>query len=351
MTSDITPAYVKVTKWEKKKKPNPEQPTPYSLTQGVLLKTAITNVRAGDKTTEANILLDEGAQTSFITEALADKLNLKTRGEEEVQLNSFGDNGRQVSRMKTATVYLQTDEGEEIGINILVIPQIAAPIRTHIKSVSNMPHLHDLKLAHPASAGDLFDINVLIGADHYWDIVGDKVIRGNGPTAMESKLGYLLSGPITQRTTASSMNSVMNVTVTHETNKPENYETMSFQDIVYMSKRQRKRGHRLLPVNETVAAQRTGNGSNIKVGDAFVHDDKSRTSRARNVVDISNVGENRIERSAVRTNGLVLHKATTLYPIDGPPDDVDAKKHYSSDNDCEKMCQKAKRGPKVKFKK
>ena len=322
-----------------------------SLTQGVLLKTAITYVRAGDKTTEANILLDEGAQTSFITEALADKLNVKTHGEEEVKLNSFGDNGRQVSRMKTATVYLQTEEGEEIGINVLVIPQIAAPIETHIKSVANMSHLRDLKLAHPASAGDLFDINVLIGADHYWDIVGDKVIKGNGPTAMESKLGYLISGPITQRTTASRMNSVMNVTVTHETNKPENYRTMSFQDIVYMSKRQRKRDHRLLPVNETVAAQRTGNGSNIKAGDVFVHDDQSRTSRTHNIVDISNVRENGIERSAVRTNRLVLHKATTLYPIEGPPDDVDAKTHCSSDNDCEKMCQKAKHSPKVKFKK
>ena len=135
------------------------------------------------------------------------------------------------------------------------------PIETHIKSVANMPHLRDLKLAHPEYAGDLFDINLLIGADHYWDIVGDKVIRGNGPIAMESKLGYLISGPITQRTTTSSMNSVMNVTVTHETNKPENYGTMSFQDIMYMSKQQRKRTHRQLPVDESVAAQRTGNGS------------------------------------------------------------------------------------------
>ena len=169
-----------------------------SKTEGVLLKTAITKVRTGDQTTKANILLDEGAQTSFVTEAFADKLNIKTHGEEEVQLNSFGDNGRQVSRMKTATVHLQTEEGEEIGINVLVTPRIAAPIETHIKSVVNMPHLRDLKFAHPASAGSLFDINVLIGADHYWDIVGDKVIRGNGPTAMESKLGYLISGPITQ---------------------------------------------------------------------------------------------------------------------------------------------------------
>ena len=37
---------------------------------------------------------------------------------------------------------------------------------------------------------------MLIGVDHYWDIVEDDIIRGNGPTAMSYKLGYLLSGPL-----------------------------------------------------------------------------------------------------------------------------------------------------------
>ena len=64
-----------------------------------------------------------------------------------------------------------------------------------------MTHLHDLKLPQPVSANRLFDINILIGAYYYWDIIGDKVIRGNGPTAKESKLGYLISGPFTSKTT------------------------------------------------------------------------------------------------------------------------------------------------------
>ena len=34
-----------------------------------------------------------------------------------------------------------------------------------------------------------------MGADHYWDIVGDNIVRGDGPTVVKSKLGYLLSGP------------------------------------------------------------------------------------------------------------------------------------------------------------
>jgi len=41
-----------------------------------------------------------------------------------------------------------------------------------------------------------FKISLLIGTDHYWDIVEDHIIHGNDPTAMNSKLGYLPSGPL-----------------------------------------------------------------------------------------------------------------------------------------------------------
>jgi len=61
--------------------------------------------------------------------------------------------------------------------------------------VADLPHLQKLPLAHPVSTNKEFDISLLVGADHYWDIVGDVTVRGNGPTAVESKVGYLLSGP------------------------------------------------------------------------------------------------------------------------------------------------------------
>ena len=39
-------------------------------------------------------------------------------------------------------------------------------------------------------------IDVLVGADHYWDLVTGDVVKGeDGPTAIDSKLGWLLSGP------------------------------------------------------------------------------------------------------------------------------------------------------------
>ena len=62
-------------------------------------------------------------------------------------------------------------------------------------------------------------ISLLIGADHYWDIVQDHIIRGNGPTAMQSKLGYLLSGRVTSTTNTINPNcptNMLNVLLFHQ---------------------------------------------------------------------------------------------------------------------------------------
>jgi len=44
----------------------------------------------------------------------------------------------------------------------------------------------------------MFEIALLIEADAYWKLVQDHIVRGDGPTAAQPKLGYLLSGPLPQ---------------------------------------------------------------------------------------------------------------------------------------------------------
>ena len=60
----------------------------------------------------------------------------------------------------------------------------------------NIPHLQGLTLAHPITGDEYFEVSLLIGTDQYWNFVGDHIVRGDGPTAMQSKLGYLISGPL-----------------------------------------------------------------------------------------------------------------------------------------------------------
>ena len=68
--------------------------------------------------------------------------------------------------------------------------------------ITKLHYLKGLQLAHPVTEDDNFEITVLVGADYYWTFVQDQVVRGNGPTAVKSHLGYLLSGPLLQPSAA-----------------------------------------------------------------------------------------------------------------------------------------------------
>ncbi|XP_071138753.1 uncharacterized protein [Mytilus edulis] len=84
------------------------------------------------------------------------------------------------------------------------------------REIKALPYLHGVRLAHPICAEDKFNISLLIGADYYWSIVEDEIIRGNGPTAVKSKIGYLLSGPVlTKNGSTSKQSAMMNILTDH----------------------------------------------------------------------------------------------------------------------------------------
>ena len=170
-----------------------------------ILKTAITSLESRSASATAHILFDEGAQRSFITRELANKLDLSPERSETLNLSVFGGSTTTVKQVDIATVYIRSDSNERIPIQVVIIPTIAAPQNNFLTAdIRSLPHLRDLKLAHPVTSDDQFQISPLIGADHYWDIVENDIIRGPGPTAAKSKIGYLLSGPITTPPSTSS---------------------------------------------------------------------------------------------------------------------------------------------------
>jgi len=68
--------------------------------------------------------------------------------------------------------------GQVILLTVLII---AAPTQTaDHKAIINLPYLEGLPLAHLISSAKLFSITCFaIGADRYWNIVKDHVVRGN----------------------------------------------------------------------------------------------------------------------------------------------------------------------------
>lgn len=83
-----------------------------------------------------------------------------------------------------------------------------------------MPHIQHLTLAHPVMSEDNFAISLLIGTDYYWNFVQDDIVRGEGPTAQQSRLGYLLSGPLPDVLSDSTSSALLQITSTMSSEEP-----------------------------------------------------------------------------------------------------------------------------------
>ena len=94
-------------------------------------------------------------------------------------------------------MFVRILHGSWIPISVLIVPQLAAPIQNSVRAcLRDIPYLQKLPLAHPVSGDKNLKISILIGADYYWHFIQDNIVQSDGPTAVQSHLGYLLSGPL-----------------------------------------------------------------------------------------------------------------------------------------------------------
>ena len=70
----------------------------------VLLKLAVASVSSGQIRPDANILLGEGAQKSFITTEVANKLELVPTGKAVLSISGLGETSRNMRELPIATV-------------------------------------------------------------------------------------------------------------------------------------------------------------------------------------------------------------------------------------------------------
>ena len=142
------------------------------------------------------VLFDSGSQLSYITEKLQSQLSLKPIKIEKLHLNTFGTRNYKTQACNVIKFYLQgLDQREKCSISALTSPVICSPLPSAVK-IAEYPHLCDLQLA-DNYRGSRGDIDVLIGSNFYWSVVTGDTVRGDhGPVAVNSKLGWLLSGAV-----------------------------------------------------------------------------------------------------------------------------------------------------------
>ena len=168
----------------------------------ILLQTAratIYNPKYPSKTSQARLIFDSGSQRSYITFAMRGKLNLPTVRKDTLKINAFGSKGEDITSCDMVQFQLGTERGHKLNLSAYVVPLICSTIGNQNTRFAQQSyeHLSGLKLADSGNDGEEFDLDILIGSDYYWQLVTGHVIHGNdGPTAMHTQLGWILSGPV-----------------------------------------------------------------------------------------------------------------------------------------------------------
>ena len=165
-----------------------------------LLQTAFAQVFTinKEKTLNVRILFDSGSQLSFVSHRVRHLLNLPALERNNITVKTFGKN--QADKLLDTVEFFIKGVVDDTFIHVKgLVDNICLPISGQIIDTAkqNYSHLQSLVLADRNSDGKDLPVDILIGANYYWSFISGRIIKsrtGSGPVALESKLGYILSG-------------------------------------------------------------------------------------------------------------------------------------------------------------
>ncbi|KAH9640193.1 hypothetical protein HF086_008429 [Spodoptera exigua] len=168
-------------------------------TSQILLSTAMVVISNpfDHQRVKVRALLDCGSQSSFITESLKTRLKLSSHPIDTLKVIGIG-NTLANNVTESCNIVLQSLHNKfKITCSCLVLKELTGrlpktPIDTGLLQLPKDVQLADPMFHQPA------DIDVLIGADLFWDILGNKQITlgVNEPKLRSSQLSWIVSGPI-----------------------------------------------------------------------------------------------------------------------------------------------------------
>ncbi len=111
----------------------------------VLMQTAKAEIKNPNSSSSAEVrlLLDSGSQRTYITENLADRLNLKKMGEQEIRLATFGTETPKVIKTSSTEISIKLNNGKYMKLSANIVPTISGSVqRKTIKlSTEHLEHL------------------------------------------------------------------------------------------------------------------------------------------------------------------------------------------------------------------
>ena len=167
----------------------------------ILLKTALAEVsdpRDSTRVKWVRIVLDSGSQKSYLTQQVKDSLSLPVVDQQRLSIAAFGSSRGRPKECKVVRLAVNTKSGARQLLELFVVPHICDPLTNQTTSIctEKYSHLAQLDLADLSPDGAL-EVDMLIGSDYYWEFVTGETIRGpEGPVAVGTTIGWVLSGPV-----------------------------------------------------------------------------------------------------------------------------------------------------------
>lgn len=158
----------------------------------VFLETAVVEAVVNGEQTKVDILVDKGGHRTYVTLHTAKLFNFQPTWRELLILKGFMSGSSSLEYYDVVKQVLPTKSGPPLLLHAIVINTIVQPLSgPHREAVTKLPCPKNL--AHSKTIGGDFKIDVLIEADFYWNVVWNHIVRGQGQTAISSRLSYLIS--------------------------------------------------------------------------------------------------------------------------------------------------------------
>ena len=183
----------------------------------VALQTAQAILR-GNQVVKARVLFDTGSHRTFVTQDIVDLLGKAPFKQESLAIRTFGsDKVEEKMRDVVELELYSVADSKPIRIVASVVQHISEIRNEHPEIVKHeFPHLAKIWFSDVSPRQDSLTIDLLIGNDFLHELQEDRVIRGEPgePVAVQTKLGWVLSGPLKGKVVGSHKN--INVNLIHD---------------------------------------------------------------------------------------------------------------------------------------
>ncbi|GFW97603.1 uncharacterized protein TNCV_684731 [Trichonephila clavipes] len=163
----------------------------------VLLSTALINVKSkhGEQIT-CCALIDNASQNSLISKQCADRLKLPLKHTNH-KLVGVNETFAETSLYSTNFEFSSCVSSDKFQVKALLVSKVTSAMPNFPIKYHEWPHIKDLTLADPTFYTEN-EIDILLGADVFMTLISGTPIMGpkGTPSALPTKLGYLLSGTI-----------------------------------------------------------------------------------------------------------------------------------------------------------